>query len=172
MTLMAEFGRVSGYHINGEKMEIMTWNMGAGVEVSRGEMRSQDINKLTKVNFEKVKKELSGLLKIWSHFPLFLFGRVNVIKKLLSSPSLLFFLTQSPYLLKKEWLKNMQSQIGSFIWAAKGPRIAWKKLRRIEKGGLALPELLFYSWDFLMKMGGCCLIDLYQLRLGDCWMCW
>lgn len=55
---------------------------------------------------------------------------------------------------KEDWLKKVESKISSFIWASKGARIAWKKLRQqYDKGGLRLPDLSYYAWVFLLKGG-------------------
>lgn len=153
------FGKVSGYGINKQKTEVMALNMQTEGVVCKKEIRylgvrvTQNIVDLSKVNFDRVKKQISASLRGWMHLPLTIYGRVNLVKMMVL-PKITFLFETIPLNFQKEWFIKLQSKISSFIWASKGPRLSWKKLRRrLIKGDLALPDLFFYSWAFLLKNG-------------------
>uniref|UniRef100_A0A803JZ26 Reverse transcriptase zinc-binding domain-containing protein n=1 Tax=Xenopus tropicalis TaxID=8364 RepID=A0A803JZ26_XENTR len=60
-------------------------------------------------------------------------------------PKFLYPLWNSPIYITNQFFKKLNSELISFIWANKAPRIAWLTLTAPkEKGGLALPHLQNY----------------------------
>lgn len=87
----------------------------------------------------------------WANLPLNIYGRVNLIKMIVLS-KITFLFNSIPLTFDKNDIAKLQGKIGSFIWSTKGPRISWKKLRRrLEQGGLALPDHLSYCHAFHFK---------------------
>lgn len=67
-------------------------------------------------------------------------------------PKVTFLFNTIPLVFLKKDIAKLQGRIGSFIWTSKGSRTSWKKLRRrLEIGGLALPDMLAYCYAFQFK---------------------
>lgn len=87
----------------------------------------------------------------WMNLPLSLAGRINLIKMIML-PKFLYLFQNIPILIKKSFFNSLESNISSFIWNGKPPRIKRSTLQRPKKlAGLALPNFIFYYWACNIK---------------------
>lgn len=160
LSVLKEFGQISGYKLNFEKSELMPINAAAltyplsdlpfktsqehfkylGIWVTR------DFSKLIDQNFSPLLSKLSKDFQRWSALPLSLAGRINCIKMNVL-PKFLYLFQCIPVFLPKSFFHSLNNLITQFIWNKKKPRIRKDILQRPKDlGGLALPNFLFYYW--------------------------
>lgn len=160
MSVLTEFGKVSGYKLNLSKSELFPINKVAldliysqfpfklsvnsfkylGVVVTRS------IFELFKFNFKPLFERAISDFTRWSHLPLSLAGRINIVK-MNTLPKFLFLFQCIPILIKKSFFKQLDGEITRFIWDKKPPRIRKDFLQRPKQvGGMALPNFLHYYW--------------------------
>lgn len=155
--LAKEFGALSGDSVNNEKTGIMCWNVPDWMGGVQREIRYLGISIISllegiaQLNLERVTKEIEKTLARWKNLPLSLYRRVNLIKMVLL-PKLTFLFNCIPLTFPKGQIDKIQGKLGSFVWAARGARLSWKKRRRkLGEGGLALPDLRLYCMAFQFK---------------------
>lgn len=161
MTLLKEFGNLSGYKLNVLKTQIMTLNYTASANLRAsynlkweaegikylGVTVTKDLSALLKSNYEPLSLKIMADLHRWSLVPyLCLSSRVNAIKMTVL-PKLLYLFRTLPVEVSDCQFREWDRQISRFIWQGKKPRVRYSTLLlRKEKGGMALPCLKYYFY--------------------------
>uniref|UniRef100_A0A669EME8 Reverse transcriptase domain-containing protein n=1 Tax=Oreochromis niloticus TaxID=8128 RepID=A0A669EME8_ORENI len=159
MTVLTEFGKISGYKINLtksilfpisslEKLDSATLTLFPftisntfkylGITVTR------EFSGLFKHNFINLYHQTEQNLERLSKLPISLAGRINIIR-MSTLPKFLFLFQRIPILITKTCFKKIDQLISQFIWNKKTPRI--KKVfpqRSKITGGMGLPCFQFY----------------------------
>ncbi len=149
LSILTQFGKLSGYKINYEKSEILPLNQPATLipashlpfRIVRKGFRYLGIEitptfpSLFKKNFatlfEKSKKDMAR----WAKLPLSIVGRILI-----------------PILIKKAFFNSLHNSLPSFIWNGKPHRINRNALQRPkELAGLVLPNCIYYYWACNIK---------------------
>ena len=96
------------------------------------------------INYQKVLKELKGMLRVWRRRHLSLHGRISVVKSLGIS-KLTYFLMNIPRP-PDNVMKDIQKEFFRFIWADKKDKIKRSVLTQsYEKGGLKMVDVFVYD---------------------------
>ena len=165
LNLLKAFGTISSYKINFEKSEAMP--IGSEIRQSYTDLHpfkisydkfkylgiwiTRSFKDLYKANFQVQLSKLKQDLAKWELLPHSLGGRINTIKMNVF-PKFLYLFQCLPIFLTKSFFKNLNSQISTFIWNKKPPRLKQRILQRPRSaGGLALPNFLFYYWASNIK---------------------
>lgn len=158
-TLLTKFGRLSGYKVNFEKSELMpissvdrSYFGTTPFKFSPNKIKylgiwvTRNHKDLYKANYHPLLNNLKQDLERWDPLPLSLGGRINTIKMNVL-PKFLYLFQCLPIFLTKSFFSNLNSQISSFIWHKKQPRINKNILQRPRTmGGMALPNFMYYYW--------------------------
>ena len=166
LELLKGFGEISGYKVNFQKSELMPIGKTAGeppfncptpFKITNKKFKylgvwvTQNHNELYKANYLPLLSKLKRDLEKWDLLPLSLGGRINTVKMNIF-PKFLYLFQCLPVFLTKSFFNNLKTQISSFIWNKKQPRIKHNILQRPRRaGGLALPNFLFYYWAANIK---------------------
>lgn len=161
LDLLKGFGEISGYKVNFQKSELMPLGKTAGeplftypipFKVNFNKIKylgiwvTRNCNELYKANYLPLLSKLKRDLGRWELLPLSLGGRINTVKMNIF-PKFLYFFQCLPIFLTKSFFNNLKTQLSSFIWNKKQPRIKHSILQKPRvAGGLALPNFLFYYW--------------------------
>uniref|UniRef100_A0A3P8QX47 Reverse transcriptase domain-containing protein n=1 Tax=Astatotilapia calliptera TaxID=8154 RepID=A0A3P8QX47_ASTCA len=160
LDVLKEFGTISGYKVNFGKSEAMPLGTITGelssifapFKLSYNKFKylgiwiTQNHRDLYKTNYLPLLSKLKEDFGKWESLPLSLGGRLNIIKMTIF-PKFLYLFQCLPIFLTKSFFNNLNSQISSFIWNKKPPRLKQSVLQRPRSaGGLALPNFLFYYW--------------------------
>lgn len=158
MRLIKDFGEHSGYKINVNKTQILTFNYAPSPQIKGnyqlkwqsktikylGVTLTKDITHLYKTNYDQIHLQISRDLERWSTLPLDFNSRIEVIKTNIL-PRLLYFFQCLPVGIPQEKFKLWDKMISRFIWEGKKTRIKYSTLQlRKDKGGMALPNLKDY----------------------------
>uniref|UniRef100_A0A3B1IK57 Reverse transcriptase domain-containing protein n=1 Tax=Astyanax mexicanus TaxID=7994 RepID=A0A3B1IK57_ASTMX len=156
---LAQFGRISGYKLNLQKSEVILVNPLAKslphslfpFKVSErfrylGVFFTSSIGSLFAHNFSPLLEKCKADMARWATLPLSAVGRINLIK-MVTLPRFLYLFQHIPVFIKKSFFTNFDSQLNSFIWNNKPPRIK-RSILQLPKseGGLALPNFRHYYW--------------------------
>lgn len=160
LTVLKEFGQISGYKLNLHKSELVTVNAAAiahplselpfrtSLEHFKylGVCVTKNYSELFERNFSPLLARLSQDIHRWSLLPLSLAGRINCIKMNVL-PKFLYLFQCIPIFLPKHFFHSLDSVISQFIWNKSTPRIKKDILQKPKQlGGLALPNFLLYYW--------------------------
>ncbi len=157
--LLTKFGRISGYKVNFQKSELMpissvdrSYFGSIPFKFSPKKIRylgawvTRNYKDLFKANYHPLLNNLKQDLERWDPLPLSLGGRINTIKMNVL-PKFLYLFQCLPIYLTKSFFSNLNSQISSFIWHKRQPRISKNILQRPRiMGGMALPNFMYYHW--------------------------
>uniref|UniRef100_A0A3B3HQU1 Reverse transcriptase domain-containing protein n=1 Tax=Oryzias latipes TaxID=8090 RepID=A0A3B3HQU1_ORYLA len=159
-TLLREFGKISGYKINMHKSELMPINPVALKDVSNsipfklsqhkfkylGIWITSNYKHMYKTNFIPLLDSVKQDLQRWQSLPIYLGGRINVVKMNIL-PKFLYLFQSIPLFLTKTFFSNLDKLISSFIWNGKTARIR-KNILQYHKdyGGMSLPNFQYYYW--------------------------
>lgn len=160
LTVLKDFGHISGYKLNLHKSELMPVNSAAlAYPLSKLPFRvslehfkylgvrvTKNCSDLFKCNFSPLLARLSRDVHRWSLLPLSLAGRINCIKMNVL-PKFLYLFQCVPIFLPKSFFHSLDSLISQFIWNKHTPRLKKEILQKPKNlGGLALPNFLLYYW--------------------------
>lgn len=158
LTVLENFGKISGYKLNYSKSEYFPINKAAetypnlqfklsihsftylGVKVTKS------YHHLFKNNFAALLEHTKTDIKCWSTLPLSLIWRINSIKMNVI-PKYLYLFQAIPIFIPLSFFKLFRQVVSPFIWHNKSVRI-WKEFLEKRKtcGGLSLPNLRSYYW--------------------------
>ena len=179
LSILDQFGRMSGYKLNIQKSELFFVNdLARSLPQSifpfriaeegfryLGVFITSTFRDLYLKNFQPLIDRCKSDLSRWAALPLSLAGRVNLIKMVIL-PKFLYLFQHIPICLNKSFFVDLDRQFNTFIWQSKPARIK-KHILQLSKadGGLALPNFRYYFWA--------CNINklLYWLRGGDTHTC-
>lgn len=160
ISVLHDFGQISGYKLNLAKSECLPINKLAmqipdqalPFHISRSGFKYLGINitpsfkNLFEGNFAPLVSKLKSDLQRWDVLHLTLAGRVNCIKMNVL-PKFLFLFQCIPIFLSKSFFCQLDKLISGFIWRGQNPRIKKEFLQRPRAGGgLALPNFRGYYW--------------------------
>ncbi len=154
------FGSFSGYRINYDKSEALPlgdfgsksalinfpfkWSESSFTYL--GVRISANLNELYKLNFTPILSLVKSDLLRWFDLPLSLLGRISLIKMNVL-PRILYPMQMLPLRINKSVFCDINKVISKFIWHGKKPRLNFKTLQLPrERGGLSLPNFMFYNW--------------------------
>lgn len=150
LSFLQTFVRFSGYKLNLFKSEYFSINSSTGPlnpsvpfrEMHNGFkylgiMVTHSLNALFKSNFGLLMDRFKEDFARWSVLPLFLAGRIDLIKMTVL-PRFLYLFLNLPIFIKKSFFNNLDKLIESFLWGNKGHRI-----RKCFLGGMA--RLIFFT---------------------------
>lgn len=160
LTLLTQFGEISGYKLNLQKSELLplTLNFSDPTRtripfkiathsfVYLGVTITKTFDNLYKDNFDRLLLQVQQDLTKWSTLPLSLVGRVNVIKMSVL-PKFTYLFQCLPVFIPSTYFKKLDSTISAYIWNGKKPRLKKDHLQKSKQdGGLALPNFRYYYW--------------------------
>lgn len=171
MDTLDKYGTISGYKLNIEKTQVLTFNYVPPDHLSKkydlrwdadyikylGVNIPKDIKRLVDLNYIPLNNNIRADLQRWTLIPfLSLNSKVESIRMNIL-PRLLYLFQALPAEVPTNQFIEWDKLISRFLWQGKKPRIRYKTLQLSkEKGGLNLP----------------CLCDYYnaaQLRPLVCW---
>lgn len=170
LSLLKEFGSYSGYKLNLQKTQTLTFNMGPHENIYRtckfkwtgnvikylGVQIPKDLTTIFDHNYTPITADIKADLSRWLLLPMNMYNRIDIIKMNIL-PKLLFLFQSLPVDVPPKQFTEWNRMISTFIWNKQKPRIKFKTLQLPkDKGGVALP----------------CLEDYYraaQLRSLVCW---
>ena len=161
MTLLEDFGKLSGYKLNILKTQVMTLNCSAPRNLQdkfnlKWEANSirylginliKDLSKLSQANYGPLSSKIKSDLHRWNLIPfLSLNSRVSAVKMNIL-PRLLYIFRTLPVEVNDNQFREWDKWISRFIWQGKKPRIRFSTLQLgKENGGIALPCLRNYYY--------------------------
>ncbi len=156
LTLLSEFGQISGYKLNLTKSELMPINKAAS-EIPLSSMPfkaslhsfkylgvhvTKCFANLFHHNFSPLLSRLTKDFHRWSLLPLSLVGRMNCVKMNVL-PKFLYLFQSIPIFIPKSFFVTLDSSISQFIWNGKTPKIRKSILQKPRHlRGLALPNFV------------------------------
>ncbi len=160
LSILEQFGSVSGYKLNIQKSALLCVN-----QLARALPKIMFLFKIADEGFKYLginvtspfkdlfsKKFLPLLDKCklhmsrWASLPLSLVGRVNLIKMIVL-PKFLYLFQHIPFCINKVFFTKLNQHLNAFIWGNKPARLR-KSILQLPKsqGGLALQNFRYYFW--------------------------
>lgn len=153
MSIINDFGKLSGLSINWSKSVIMTLSPNleidschaAGLQVVStfkylGIQVSAQINVFANLNILPLLDKFREKVQVWSKLPLTLIGRTNLLKMILL-PQLLYILHNAPTWIPLKIFYTVNAIFRDLIWKKGNPRIKLATLCRTKtRGGLGVPD--------------------------------
>ena len=104
------------------------------------------LSDLSKCNVLPTVTKIRSDLQRWMNLSVSLLGRIAIIKMNVL-PCLLYPIQMLPTYIPLKLFKLIHSAFRRFVWKNKRPRMKLQNLQfTISKGGLALPNLIYYHW--------------------------
>lgn len=167
LTILKEYGLLSGYKLNTHKSQILTFRYSPSHSIREefkvnwesksikylGVNIPKHLNLIIAENYDILFSKIKSDLTRWNLIPFLGLGqRVEVIKMNLL-PRLLYLFQNIPVELPKGKFQELDKLISRFIWQGKKPRIRYKTLQLAkDKGGLALPNIKNYHQAAQIKI--------------------
>ncbi len=160
LSILNQFGKISGYKINFHKSELFPVNSLANNLTHSlfpfrwaaegfkylGIFVTKSLTGMYVSNFVPLLKNCESDMERWANLPFSLAGRISLIKMIVL-PKFLYLFQHIPIYLKKKFFMDLDKRITSFLWGNKPARINKTILQLPKnKGGLALPNFLHYYW--------------------------
>lgn len=161
LDILGKFGAFSGYKLNFTKSQCFPLN-NLALTITQGELPfrlsktsfkylgikiTRSIKSPRKENFAALVEKVRSDLQRWKVIRLSLAGRVQCIKMNIL-PQFFYLFMCLPLFLPKSFFQSVDSLISCFIWRSRVPCINKFLLQRSRpKGGLALPNFMFYYWE-------------------------
>ncbi len=160
LSILDQFGRLSGYKLNFQKSELFFINqLAKSLPLSSfpfklaldgfkylGIFITNSFKDLFFKNFIPLLDKCKLDFARWSSLSLSLIGRMNLIK-IIILPKFLYLFQHVPFCINKSFFTNLDQQLNGFHWSNKPARIR-KSVLQLPKseGGLALPNFRYYFW--------------------------
>lgn len=170
LSLLKEFGTYSGYKLNLQKTQVISFNYKPSLETQKiskfnwknnkikylGVQIPKDLSQLFEENYTILTSSIKADLQCWSLLPMNMYNRIDIVKMNVL-PQILYLFQALSISVSSKQFGDWDRMISAFIWGKQKPRIKFQTLQlRKEEGGLALP----------------CLENYYkaaQLRILMCW---
>ena len=158
MELLETYGSYSGYVLNINKTQVLTFNYNPTQELMTnykfnwhsthvkylGVNLPKDLTQLYDVNYKGATRKMYDDLDRWSMLPLDLGGRIRSVKMVIL-PRLLYLFLSLPVEIPLKQFREWNKHISRFIWDKKRPRVRFSTLQLPrERGGMSLPSLRDY----------------------------
>uniref|UniRef100_A0A3P9MG76 Reverse transcriptase zinc-binding domain-containing protein n=1 Tax=Oryzias latipes TaxID=8090 RepID=A0A3P9MG76_ORYLA len=109
------------------------------------------LSNLVKINIEPLLDRMKIDIERWSQLYLSMWGKVNIIK-MVCTPKFNYLLQALPVHIPVTYFKQFDKLCNLFIWNNKKPRLHLRKLQNsVERGGLGMPNLLYYHYAFSLR---------------------
>lgn len=156
--LLNIYGRHSGYRVNVNKTQILSFNYTPSQEIQKmfqliwdadtmkylGVILTKQSSQLFKANFDQIHSQIKRDLEIWSILPLDFSSIIEIIK-INVVPRILYPFHSFPLKIPQERFQIWDKMISRFIWNGRRPIIKYSTLQLPkDKGGLSLPNLKDY----------------------------
>ena len=161
MKLLEEFGSISGYKINVNKTQILTFNYDPPVSIKTiynwnweaesikylGVSLPRDFTRLYNINYDPLNSKIKTDIQRWNVIPfLSLSSRIESIRMNIL-PRMLYLFQCLPVRIPSKQFLEWDRLIARYLWQGKKARIKFKTLQlRKEKGGMGLPCLQEYYY--------------------------
>uniref|UniRef100_A0A3B3D4V0 Reverse transcriptase domain-containing protein n=1 Tax=Oryzias melastigma TaxID=30732 RepID=A0A3B3D4V0_ORYME len=157
-TLLKKFGMFSGYKLNLQKTQSLSFNYNPQKEIQKmftfnwgnniikylGIYIPGDLKRLYEINYTRLTSEIKADIQRWSLLPMNLYNRIDMIKMNLL-PRFLYLFQSLPVNIPPKQFNEWNRMISKFIWAKLKPRIKLQTLQiGKEYGGLQVPCLENY----------------------------
>ena len=159
METLEEFGALSGYRLNVDKTQVISFNYSPPPNLVGkydlkwdsesirylGIVLPKDISKLRELNYDPLTEQIKLDLARWSLLPfLSLSSRIDTVKMNIL-PRLLYLFQSLPIEVPQTQFKEWDKLISKFIWLGRRPRVKYKTLQlNKDMGGLGVPCLYDY----------------------------
>lgn len=158
MSLLQEFGWYSGYKLNLNKTQTLTFNYKPPDRIDKlcnfkwkdkvikylGVQIPKNLSTIYDLNYNPITASIKADLDRWSLLPMNMYNRIDAVKMSIL-PKLLFLFQSLPIEISPKQFNNWNKMISSFIWGKQRPRIKFQTLQLPKnKGGRALPCLEDY----------------------------
>uniref|UniRef100_A0A669DS28 Reverse transcriptase domain-containing protein n=1 Tax=Oreochromis niloticus TaxID=8128 RepID=A0A669DS28_ORENI len=165
MALLKVYNQYSGYKLNIQKTQSLTFNYTPLPETKKkfnfkwdsptikylGVNLTKDMSKLYENNYGPINKEIKSDMSRWSLLPLDMSNRIEIIKMNVL-PRILYLFQSLPLEIPQKQFDEWDRWISRFIWNSRRPRVQYKTLQlKKEKGGRALPCLQDYYYAAQLK---------------------
>ena len=161
MTVLEKYGALSGYKLNVQKTQVLTFNYDPPSSLREkyqltweaehirylGVNLPKDISKLSTLNYGPLNNNIKSDIQRWSLIPfLSLHSRVESIRMNVL-PRLLYLFQSLPVEIPMKQFIEWDKMISRFLWQSKKPRIRYRTLQlHKDCGGLGLPCLRDYNY--------------------------
>ena len=161
MSSMDMFGKLSGYKINIQKTQVLTFNFNPPYDLvtkynlscNKKSMKylginlTQDISKLFEANYIPLNHRIKSDISRWNHLPFLSLTSRSELVKMVILPRLLYLFLSLPIEVSDRQFMQWHKSISRYIWMGKKPRIKFKVMQLSkDKGGMALPNLKDYYY--------------------------
>ncbi len=158
ISLLQEFGSYSGYKLNLNKTQTITFNYKPQDNINRicnfkwkdnmikylGVQIPKDLSTIYDCNYIPITASIKADLNRWSLLPMSMYNRIDAVKMSIL-PKLLFLFQSLPIEIPSKQFNNWNKMISTFIWGKQKPRIRFQTLQLPkDRGGRALPCLEDY----------------------------
>lgn len=160
LEIIGQFGSFAGFKINKDKSSIMFLNEQDRLNPKLshpfinavngfkylGIKITPKLNLLSPANYNPLLAKVSEETNRWMTLPISLMGRINVIKMNIL-PKFLYVFQSIPLPPPPLFFLNLRRLLSKFIWSNRKPRLRLSLLYLpYERGGLQLPNFLWYYW--------------------------
>ena len=179
MNLLEQYGLYSGYKLNIQKTQVITFNYNPPNHIrSKYKMKwdaesirylgvnlTKDITKLFDSNYNPLNSQLKSDISRWNVIPFLSLGsRVESIKMNIL-PRLLYLFQNLPVSIPTKQFIEWDVMISRYLWQGKKPRIKFKTLQLSkESGGMGLPSLREYYLAAQLRPLVCLCTPAYSAR--------
>ncbi len=158
MDFLQMYGNLSGYTLNVDKTQALTFNFAPSLELKHkfkfnwdsvsikylGVKLMKDIPQLFFENYVRINLQIKEDLDRWASLPLDLGNRIMTIKSNIL-PRLLYMFQSLPICVPDSQFREWDKMISCFIWNGKAPRVRFKTLQLPKySGGMGSPRLKDY----------------------------
>lgn len=158
LSLLKEFGTYSGYKLNLQKTQIISFNYHPSIDIKKlskfnwknnkikylGIQIPKDLSRLFEENYAILTSNIKADIQRWSLLPMNMYNRIDSIKMNVL-PRILYLFLALPIRIPPNQFYDWNRMMSHFIWAKQKPRIKFQTLQlQKEKGGLAVPCLEDY----------------------------
>ena len=178
MPLLKTYNSYSGYKLNIQKTQTLTFNFAPCPEMKRkynfnwnspsikylGINLTKDLSKLFEYNYGPIINEIKSDISRWKLLPLDMSNRIEIIKMNVL-PRILYLFQSLPLEVPPKEFNEWDGIISRFIWNSRRPRVRFKSLQlKKEEGGRALPCLQDYYYAAQLKPLICWCTPSYESK--------
>ena len=180
MTTLTDYGHLSGYKINIQKTQVITFNYRPGQAIRDNykinwESKSlkylgvnlpQDLGQLKSINYDPLLSRIKTDINRWNLIPYMSITQKVEVIKINVLPRILYLFQSLPVELKEDEFREWNKMISRYIWRGKRPRIRYRTLQLPKnKGRLGLPCLKSYYQAAQIKT----LLNIYNPYYSARW---
>lgn len=181
MDMLETYGKYSGYVLNINKTQVMTFNFAPTQEFKTkytfnwystqikylGVYLTKDLSQLFQCNYNNVSKKIYEDLNRWSLLPLDFGNRIRTVKMNIM-PRLLYLFLSLPTDIPTKQFRKWNKHISLFLWNNKRPRVKFSTLQLPrERGGMVLPSLKDYYVSAQLRPLVCLCNPSYKAKWKD-----